>query len=66
MIGVGRRGCPALLFRVMVRLLIALFVAWVVMVVVITAVLVRSGKVKLKKGGAPGTSSSGGSDAGII
>ena len=50
----------------MLTLFIALFVAWIVVVVVIATVLVRSGKLKLKKGGAPGTSSSGGSDAGII
>ena len=33
------------------------------MVAVITTLLVKSGRFKLKKGGAPGTSSSGGSDA---
>jgi hypothetical protein len=53
-------------YQGMLTLFIALFVAWIVVVVVIATVLVRSGKLKLKKGGAPGTSSSGGSDAGII
>jgi hypothetical protein len=46
-------------------LIIGLFVAWIVMVAVITTLLVKRGKLKLKKGGAPGASSSGGSDASL-
>jgi|EndMetStandDraft_5_1072996.scaffolds.fasta_scaffold3813414_1 hypothetical protein len=47
-----------------VWLILGLFVAWIVIVAVIGTLLVKSGRFKLKKGGAPGTSSGGGFDAG--
>jgi len=50
----------------MLTLFVALFVAWIVVVAVIAVVAVKSGRFKVKKGGAPGTSSSSGSDAGLI
>ena len=38
-------------------ILIGFFVAWVLIIAVIFTFAVRSGKLKLKKGGAPGTGS---------
>ena len=42
---------------------LGLVLAWGVLIAVVATVLVKTGKLKLKKGGAPGTSSSGGFDS---
>ena len=45
---------------------LGLLLAWGVLIAVVATVLVKTGKLKLKKGGAPGTRSSGGFDSGSM
>ena len=45
---------------------LGLVLAWAVLIAVVATLLVRTGKLKLKKGGAPGTGSSGGFDSGSM
>ena len=42
---------------------LGIVLAWGLLIAVVATLLVKTGKLKLKKGGAPGTSSAGGSDA---
>ena len=42
---------------------LGIVLAWGLLIAVVATLLVKTGKLKLKKGGAPGTSSSGGFDS---